>query len=400
MAYTPPSSDNVELVIKTGYTPPDSSNVELIISVGGVEYVISLSDEIQLSHADKKDLSLSPKEILALIDNLRYHSVLIKLLSDDVLLNEGIAKQVELLKLLSDDILLYETTDKRADLYNTILNSISISESKRDKISLSLSDVLTLNELLYYASAFYELLQDSIGTQENFNAGFLIRLIISDIISISEQLNLLIGVNPRDSLFTLEKAIYDINTKLKEEVSLSESAEVKRALLALLSEVITLNEAVSYVYVAVMEQKEVLGLSEKTINRLKLALSSTLALSEDLVKSLSILFTDSVTLAEVSKLSLVASLITDILLSENIKRDTKIKILSLLEIDEKVIPYVGLIPHEERLLYSLIILSKLLNSDIATLKEICSLIKEEEEASSGIKRELNLYSLIKDKEEV
>ena len=380
MAYTPPSSNNVELIIETGYTPPSSSNVELIISVGGVEYVISLSDEIQLSHADKRDLSLSLEEILTLIDNLRYHSILIKL--------------------LSDDILLYETTDKQADLYNVILNLISLSENKKDKISLSLSDVITLNELLYYASAFYELLQDNVSLQENFNAGFLFEQAISDMVSTSEQLNLLVGVNPKDSLFALEKAVYDINTKLKEEVSLSESAEIRRVLITLLSEIIALNELASYLYSALMEKKEALNLSEKLINRLKLALSSTLALSEDLIKSLSIICKDDITISELSKLSLVASLITDILLSENVKRDTKVKILSLLNIDEKIVSYLGLIPHEERTLYSLIVLSKLLNSDIATLKEIISLIKEEEEASSGIGREANLYSLIKKEEEL
>lgn len=179
MAYTPPSPNNVELTIETGYTPPNSSNVELVIYTGeeGTEYTISLSDIIQLSHINKRDLSLYSQEALTLIDNLYYYSILTKL--------------------LSDDILLYETIDKQADLYNTILSSINISESKKDKISLSLDDALTLNELLYYASTFYELLQDNISLQENFNAGFLFEQAISDIISISEQLNLLIGINPR-----------------------------------------------------------------------------------------------------------------------------------------------------------------------------------------------------------
>ncbi|MBO8180274.1 MAG: DUF2341 domain-containing protein [Archaeoglobus sp.] len=368
-SYTGPLYVDTVFVRKYAEQEP-SVSVESEETQAGIEHTISLSDEIQLSHADKRDLSLSSKEILILIDNSHYHSILIKLLSDNVLLNEDIIKQVELLNLLSDDIPLYETIDKQADLYNTILSSISLSESKKDKISLSLDDALTLNELVYYSSTFYELLQENIGLQENFNAGFLFEQAISDIISISEQLNLLVGINPKDSLFTLEKAIHDINIKLKEEVDLSESAEIKRVLIALLSEVIALNEIANYLYSALMQKKEALNLSEKQINRLELALSSTIALSEDLAKSLSIIYKDGITISELSKLSLVASLITDILLSENVKRDTKVKILSLLKIDEKVISYLGLIPHEERTLYSLIVLSKLLYSLIKTEEEL------------------------------
>ena len=397
-------------------------DIEPDISVGseeaqaGAEYTTSLSDVIQLSHTDKKELSLYPKEMLNLIDNLYYYSILtkflsedvslnevmyrqsnlFKILSEDISLNEVIYKQSNLSKFLSEDILLYETTVKWVDLYNTILNTVNISEGKADTVNLTLEDVFTLNELVYYSVTLNQLLQETLTLQEWTNLGGVIfNQLIIDVIDLTEQSGLLLGVNLQDDIFIIEDKLSKINSMLKEDINLTESRDYKKVLLALLSDIIALNEITQKIYTGFMKESESIKLSEKQSKRLEMVLLSILNVSEKLLKAIRIQLEDNLTLIEVRNTALLTSIITDVLLNEAISREVKAQLISILDLNEDFISLKqGLIlPHDTKEIYSLIIFTKLLNSDITTINKLYSILNEQL-LNSEIKIIKKLYSII------
>ena len=283
---------------------------------------------------------------------------------------------------ISDNILLYETTVKWVDLYNTILNTLSISEGKADTISLTLEDVFTLNELVYYSVTLNQLLQETLTLQEWTNlGGAIFTQLITDVIDLTEQSGLLLGVNLQDDIFIIEDKLSKINSMLKEDINLTESKEYKKVLLALLSDIIALNEITQKIYTGFMKESESVNLSEKQSKRLEMVLLSILNVSENLLKTIGIQFEDNLTLTEVYNTALLTSIITDVLLNETVSGGVKAQLLSILGLNEDLISLKqGVVfAHDIKEIYSLIIFTKLLNSDITTIKKLYSIIQREVE---------------------
>jgi len=282
---------------------------------------------------------------------------------------------------ISDNILLYETTVKWVDLYNTILNTLSVSEGKADIISLTLEDVFTLNELVYYSVTLNQLLQE-ITLQEWTNlGGAIFTQLITDVIDLTEQSGLLLGVNLQDDIFIIEDKLSKINSMLKEDINLTESRDYKKVLLALLSDIIALNEIAQKIYTGFMKESESVNLSEKQSKRLEMVLLSILNVSENLLKTIGIQFEDNLTLTEVYNTALLTSIITDVLLNETVSEEVKAQLLSILGLNEDLISLKqGVVfAHDIKEIYSLIIFTKLLNSDITTIKKLYSIIQREVE---------------------
>lgn len=379
----------MELTIQTSYSPPASTNVELIIDLGVVTYSITIVEGMTLVSSPAKQLS-GVQQIaltLTLAEDLQKVLPLFVSNTDNITLNESLLKKKLVRKLLSEIITLTEDLAKQGVLNLPLSELLFLDEdtTTAGDFKSGLVDNVTLVEAIFYIKQLNSILKESININEVTAFTSLINKILSDLVNLIENVDLKSGSRQH----------------IVDTLSLSEERRLN--LLSALVDSVVLQELLTKVYTAFIQNIEDIHLSEKTERRIGISYSEAITLLDTIIKELKIILYDNIALNEFITYHLTASLLTEIMLNEAQQGSAYLteQILDTLGLSDQIdVIHQLLTISGEYNLVSLILTAKLLNSDIGAIIKLYSLIKEAEDINSDIINVINKFSLIKKEEDI
>jgi len=358
---------------------------------------------VTLNELNTFHLTLLLSDPLSIGESLGYNQLILANIVESLAINELLSNSM--LQKISDPLNILENITVYGINYNNLSDAVGLGESKslfafvypRELISLSEDTSRRVNKKILESLALPEyssyLLKAMFSEAFSINEAVtvittgiqVLTEIIQEGIVLGEKENGLIKFIISEGVYLNELYSYFLFLSQRDNVTLSEVVEYHRVLTQLILETLTVSEAFTELYTAIVSNIDKVDLSEKQSRRLNFLYKEFLGISEDLYRSIALVYYDNIELFEKAPLlTIIVELLEGLILGEDLSEDTLAVLKDLLGLSEK---FSGLTELKGFYIFKLLSL-------LSTILTIDKALSETVDIASRLKLDTHLISTI------